>query len=397
MRLFKFLFKLIFGILIFVLLIVIAVIVLITGGKDFDVDKSSEDITSVISTSIYESFQERDGNTLDIKLDEDELNKVLNQIIIDSINADYETEDSIYDVSGIIAVQKAKITISNNKVKVTARIKYAFLKTNFSATGTVAFENNEDDTYPKLVITLTKAKLGHLSVKNPSKYLAKAGDSENLVDGSFVFPLEIDGGFMDVVLDNCDPTISIDEALTLTLDLSSIINEEEKNTVYASYTEGDMAKNTLDGLTLTTTELRISQDDWNGYIMVEDYDEFKTDTTFDILDNSYSLTSTDIYFDNVNKTMSYGINIEGVKTYIDLSYTLTSSTDSMSFAVSGVSINGVTGDGIEDVVTSVSSSSTFVVLYDTLEEAFNNKIDISNVGIDTTTGDFVITCTVNFI
>ena len=392
MRLIKYIFMFVGFIVFLCVITVVCLVILLTGGKNFTVDKTSEDIQSVISTSIYESFDSVEDETLKIKLDEDDLNRILNQIIIDTINADYETKNSIYEVNSNVKVEKAKIFIKDNKVKIVARTKAYKLHSNFSATGTLSFDAGTEGEYPKLKIKLTKAKLGRLTIKNPSKYL-KNVESEYIENGLITLPLEIDNGFMDILLDNCNPTISIDEALILSIDLSKVINEEEKNTVYSSYNEGDMAAHSLSGVTLASTEIRISADDFNGYMMVEDYDDFGISTTVQIIEHSYTLSSWNIYLDTIDSKLYYGIDFQGIKSYIILSYEIESSSEAVTFNVSGLSLNEIDGD-IQSLLSNVTATNSFVISYDTLEEAFNNKINISNVTIDTTTGEFVIACQV---
>ena len=61
------------------------------------------------------------------------------------------------------------------------------MKTNFVADGKISYDS---ETY-ELKIKLTKAKLGHLSVKNPSKYLKNISDNEYIKDGNIVYPLNL--------------------------------------------------------------------------------------------------------------------------------------------------------------------------------------------------------------
>lgn len=392
MKLFKFIFSFLFGIIIFVLLLFVIVVICITGGNNFDVSKTRSTFGDTISESFYNAFQDRkttNSTELTLKFNETELNAVLTDIICDFAE-DYETEDYIYKVS-MFEIQKAKIEIDDNKVSLTARAKAAFLSTNFVATGTAEFLSDNDNF--RIAITLSKAKLGRISLKNPGKYLNEI-DSEYIENGKIILPLNIDDEVMKVMFDNCNPTISLDDNLNLTLDIQNVINEEEKNTIYKTYKEGDMAINTLKNLSLDTTKLIIDKDDFNGFIMVEDYDDFKVDTNTTILKNSYSIKSTNIYLDTINSTLYYGIDLEGVKSYLNLTYDLVSDSEKMTFSITNISLNGIEcKNGMTSILNSIAKESKFIVEYTKIEEAFYNKIDISKIDVNAD-GDFEITCSV---
>ncbi len=392
MKLFKFIFSFLFGIIIFVLLIFVMIAICITGGNDFDVVKTRKSMEDTISESLYNAFQDRkttNSKELTLKLSETDLNAILTDVIC-NFESNYETTDYIYKESWF-EVQKAKLEINNNQVSLTARAKAAFLTTNFVATGTAEFVKDNDN--PRIAITLTKAKLGRISLKNPGKYLNKV-DSQYIENGKIMLPLNIDNGFMNVMIDNCNPTISLDDNLNLTLDLNNIINEEEKNTIYKTYKEGDMAINSLKNLTLLSTKFIIDKDDFNGFIMVEDYDDFKVDTRTEILKNSYSIKSTNIYFDTINSTLNYGIDLEGVKSYVNLTYDLVSDNEKMAFTITNTKLNGIDcKNEMTSIINTIADDSKFIVEYSKIEEAFYNKIDISNICINAD-GNFEITCTV---
>lgn len=391
MKLIKFIFIFIASIVIFVLVTVGVMIALITGGKDFEVEKNPYDLEDVVGESVYNAFENRNDEYLNIDFSEDELNGILTKYIIDNVNGNYADEDVIYSASGIIDVKKVKIELNGDKAKVKARIKYGPLKTNFVADGKISYDSS---TY-ELKIKLTKAKLGHLSVKNPAKYLKKISDNEYIKDGNIVYPLNLDEkineGISKIIIDNCNPNVSItDNRLRLSFDLSNVINEGKYNNV--SYEEGQMKNNSFAHYSPSDTQIKVSNNDFNGYIKNE-YPLESYEISEELLGHTYTILCggeyNDIYFDNASKKLYVEALIQGIHSYFIMDYIISYSTTNIIFNVTNITLNGISIDGeFDDVFVVIIPNMCYNVSVDTLESAFGNAFDIVGVSIDSN-NDFV--------
>ena len=392
MKLIKFIFIFIASIIVFVLVTVGVLVALITGGKDFDVEKNPLDLEDVVGDSIYSAFQDRTDEYINVDFTEEELNGVLTKYIIDNVNADYADVDEIYSVSGYVNVKKVKVELKGDKAKVKARIKYGPLKTNFVADGNVSYDSESSE----LKIRLTKAKLGHLSVKNPSKYLEKVSDSEYIKNGNIVYPLKLNekitDGIAKVVVDNCNPSISIsNDLLRLSFDASSIINEGTYNNV--SYTSGQIRTNSLAGYTASSTTITVTNDDFNGYIKNE-YPLQSYEISDDLLGHTYSVKCggiyNDVYFNNAERKLYVETDIEGIHSYFIMDYTVSYSTTAIKFEVSNITLNDIAINGeFESVFVEIIPNMCYSILVDTLEQALGDEVDILGVSINSN-NDFVL-------
>lgn len=391
MKLIKFIFIFIASIIIFVFVTVGIMIALITGGKDFDVLKNPYDLEDVIGESVYDAFENRNDEYLNIDFSEDELNGVLTKYIIDNVNSDYADEDVIYSASGIIDVKKVKIELNGDKAKVKARIKYGPLKTNFVADGKISYDS---ETY-ELKIKLTKAKLGHLSVKNPSKYLKNISDNEYIKDGNIVYPLNLDEkineGISKIIVDNCNPNVSVlNNQLRLSFNLSSVINEGEYNNV--SYVDGQMRNNVLSSYSPSDTQITISNSDFNGYIKNE-YTLESYEISEELLNHTYTILCggeyNDIYFDNVSKKLYVEALIQGIHSYFIMDYTVSYSATNIKFNITNVTLNGISIDGeFDNVFVVIIPNMCYNISIDKLESSLGNAFDIVGVSINSN-NDFI--------
>lgn len=381
MKVLKFILIFIASIITFVVLLVASLLIAVTGGKDFSVEKTPVDIETTLGESIYDAFKNRTDEYLSVDFSNEELNGMLNYIIVDSINSSYEDENFIVSFKGFASIRKAKISVDDGKIKLKARIKYGPLSTNFTAVGKAEYSTTDTN----FVFTFKKAKLGHISI-NPTSIL-KEVNSDYIKDGKVVYPLDLASkvggeGIGKLLLDNCPAVLDTNKSsLSLKFDLSKMMNEGPMNDV--TYTVGDIAYHSLAELSSTSTSIKVTQNDFNGYIKYE-YDVPTYSISEDIMSKTYLVkTDKDVFFDTLEKKIYVGMDIEGLHTYIVMDFDISCDSTDLIFDVSKAYLNKIElTNEIEDVLDQVLTNGKYKISLANIEAALNNMVNINSASID---------------
>lgn len=392
MKALKIILGFIVGIILFVVLVLIAILCALSGGKNFTVDKTPKDLTSVVGDSLYDAFGDRSGNTLDIKFDSTELNGILNSFIIDAFNSEYQEEDVVVGYK-MAKVQKVKIAVSNGAVLLSARAKVGIVKTTFEAKGIAAYDSQSSN----LTMEFTKAKLGHVSL-NPTKILKKITDSEYIKDGKIVYNLDLKSkvseGIGKILIDTCNPTLhGVDNELVLSFDISKIIDDKTYNTV--EYNVGDLKNHSTSGISLSTTSIEISEVDFNGYIR-DEYEKGEIVATQEILDNEYTLKTTDdLLFDMKNGKIYYGVNLQGIPSVIVMDFELVNDPNALVFKINKFYLKDIEiNTELDAIINGILDEGCYKINYSVLEQNTGNVFHINSSQINSETGALVFGVTV---
>ncbi|MGI6675555.1 MAG: hypothetical protein ACOX26_03685 [Bacilli bacterium] len=350
--------------------------------------------------AIFEENPDKASPIINVRLTQNDAIEILNTVIKEQMNlTNFENEDYYF-----ILPENENIIIKNIYAKfidgqfaIEADVRVYGFRTILS----IPIEISAVGTLVEISIG-SPIKLGHIRLDN---------FKQNIIDiiGTDKFSIDLsehlnEGGFFKYIIDNDAYEILFKEGeANLNIDLTEIIVNEEKNQDYHSYNIGDIKTNSFATYVEGSRTLRVSQTDFNGFIMKEYLRTDENDplhgkpkiafrTSQDILRHTYFLETTDVSVDARNNLIYYGLDIEGVRSYALINYEIDNDIVArrVTFEIIDININGQNISGLEErVMDEIYLEQSFTINYEDFEEAFTERFIIKSIEVDFENGDLV--------